>query len=369
MTPRPPPLRILFVVASLDTIGGHSIQADLLMRRLRGESSVCVRFVPINPRLPGPLRAIQKHRFIRTGPTVLAFVGKLLREIPRCDVLHVFSASYLSFVLAPTPAILLARLFGKPVLLNYHSGEAEDHLTRWRSAVPTIRLADALVVPSAYLVRVFGRFGLQATAVSNAVDLRAFVFRHRDPLQPRFLVNRNFERHYHVDAVLRAYQIIERHVKGSSLSIVGDGPERARLRALAETLELKQARFMGSVSPAQMPAVYDQHDVFLNASTIDNMPLSILEAHACGLPVVSTSGGGIPDIVQAGRSGLLVECGDVEGLAEHAVTLLDDARLARALADEGRRAAERYTWERVGPRWMDIYHKLAEKERQPGASS
>src|SRR6185295_19798194 len=95
------------------------------------------------------------------------------------DVVHIFSASYFSFVLAQTPAILISKLFGKKILLNYHSGEAEDHLTRWRSALPTIRLVDEVAVPSAYLVRVFAKFGIQARAINNLIELENFIFRER----------------------------------------------------------------------------------------------------------------------------------------------------------------------------------------------
>src|SRR6185295_10507798 len=103
----------------------------------------------------------------------------------RYDVIHVFSASYFSFVLAPTPAILISKLYGRKVLLNYHSGEAEDHLQRWRrTAISTIRLVDAIIVPSEYLVRVFARFGLLAKPVYNLIDTSRFHFRARPTLQP-----------------------------------------------------------------------------------------------------------------------------------------------------------------------------------------
>lgn len=353
-------MKVLFVAPSLDIVGGQSIQADLLMRGLRSDPSVDVSFVPINPRLPGPLRAIQAYRFVRTGPTFAWYVAQLLSAIRRCDVLHVFSASYFSFLLAPTPAILLGRLLGKPVLLNYHSGEAEDHFRRWKSAVATLRLAQALVVPSQYLVDVFARFGLHATPIFNAVDLSAFRFRSRSPLRPKFLVNRNFEAHYNVPCVLRAYQLLLKRWPEASLTVAGDGPERERLRALAAELELSRVDFVGRVAPANMPALYDRHDVFLNGSDIDNMPLSILEAYACGLPVVTTNAGGIPYIVDDGRTGLLVHRNDHAGLARAAERLLEEPGLASRLAANGLAECPNYTWERIRPEWVRLYRALAD---------
>src|SRR5262249_7612199 len=153
----------------------------------------------------------------------------LLARVYKYDVLHIFSASYASFVIAPTPAILVGKLYRRKVLLNYHSGEAEDHLQRWRSAVPTIRLADTLIVPSDYLVRVFDQFGLTAHTIFNLVDTGKLRFRDRSPLRPVFLSNRNFEVHYGVDRVLRAFKIIQEKFPEAKLDVVGDGSQRRAL--------------------------------------------------------------------------------------------------------------------------------------------
>jgi hypothetical protein len=173
----------------MDGIGGQSIQADLILRGLRDEASLEMSFQPISPRLPPVLRPIQRVKYARTLPTFSLYCAQLFNALRRCDIVHVFSASYFSFLLAPTPAIHFARYLRKPAILNYHSGEAEDHLNRWPSAVRTLRLANRIVVPSDYLVTVFERFGFQARVVSNAVDLSAFRFRARSNPRPAFLVN------------------------------------------------------------------------------------------------------------------------------------------------------------------------------------
>src|SRR6266511_1590405 len=164
----PAPLRVLIVAPSLDLLGGQSVQAASLLARFREEPSLHVDFLPVNPRLPGLMRGLQKVRYLRTVVNELIYVVTLLARVRRYDVIHIFSASYFSFLIAPTPALLVSRLYGKKTVLNYHSGEAEDHLARWRrTAIPTVRMADALVVPSGYLVDVFSRFGLRARSISN----------------------------------------------------------------------------------------------------------------------------------------------------------------------------------------------------------
>src|SRR5262245_58736790 len=132
-------IRVLVVAPSLRILGGQAVQANYLIEHLSQEPSFEVSFLPHNPRLPGPLRLLQLIKYVRTIVTSLIYCLALALRIPKHDVIHIFSASYFSFLLAPTPAILIAKLFGKKAILNYHSGEAEDHLRCWpRTAIPII---------------------------------------------------------------------------------------------------------------------------------------------------------------------------------------------------------------------------------------
>lgn len=354
------PIRIGIVVASIDILGGQAIQALRLMEGLSREEGVAAELLPINPRLPRPLRWLQRIKYVRTLVTSIAYVASLLVRLPRFDVVHVFSASYFSFLLAPTPAILIAKLYGKRVLLNYHSGEAEDHLRRWhRTALPIIRLADRIVVPSNYLVEVFARFRLETLSVYNTVDLTRFRFRKRTLLRPVLLSNRNLERHYNVDCTLQAFALIQQQLPEARLIVAGDGSERRRLRETARSLRLSHIDFVGAVDPVDMPALYDQADIFVNASDVDNQPLSIIEAFASGLPVVTTDAGGIPDMVKTGETGLLVRRGDHEAMAIAVIRLLGDEQLASALTTRAREECGRYSWAAVSGNWLRLYRELA----------
>lgn len=350
-------LRVCIVAPSLDILGGQAVVAQRLIEHLRRDPSLEVSFVAHNPRLPGPLRLLQRVKYLRTIATSIAYVSLLLARLRRQDVVHVFSASYWSFVLAPTPAVLIGRLYGKRVILNYRSGEASDHLSTWpRTSLPILRRADTIVVPSGYLVDVFARFGLRAEAVSNFVDIDRIPHRRRGVLRPLFLANRNFQSHYNVACVLRAFAIIQREVSNARLTVAGDGPLRAELRALATSLGLRHVDFVGAVQPTDMASLYDQADVYLNAPNIDNMPNSVVEAFAAGLPVVTTRAGGIPYIVEDGRTGVLVDCDDHAALATGALRLLGDPDLAAGIADRARAdVLSKYTWSAVHREWRRVY--------------
>src|SRR5213078_2901241 len=297
---------------------------------------------------------------VRTVVTSLRYVWTLLTSLAAYDLVHVFSASYFSFLLAPTPAVLLGKWYGKKVSLNYRSGEAEDHVRRWRrTAIPILRLVEAWVVPSRYRVDVFARVGLHASVIGNVVDCDQFRFRERRPLRPVFLSNRNFEAHYNVACVLRAFAQIQRRHPDARLIVAGDGKERRALVRLARELSLRNTEFVGRVTPDRMPSVYDAADVYLNGPDIDNMPGSILEAFASGLPVVTTDAGGIPYIVRHGETGLLVPRGNHEGIAAAALRLLQDASLSERLVGSAREECRRrYTPEPVLREWVRVYRAL-----------
>jgi L-malate glycosyltransferase len=364
------PIRVCLVGPSLDIVGGQSVQLQRLLERLRDLPELDVSFLAVNPRLPGPLRALQRVKYVRTAATSVAYAWSLLRSLGRYDVIHCFSASYWSFVLAPLPAIAVARLYQKGVVLNYHSGQAEDHLTRWPSAVKHMRLAHAIVVPSGYLVDIFARFRLPAEAIFNFVDVEAIPYRRREQLAPVFLSNRNFEAHYNVSCVLRAFARIQRDFPDARLIVAGDGPQRDMLRALASELGLQNVTWRGLVPPNEMTSLYDAADVYLNAPSVDNMPLSIIEAYAAGLPIVSTDAGGIPYIATHERTALLVACDDDPSLAQEAIRLLRDPALAVRLADAGRREClTKYVWPAVREEWARLYVRLADVRARSTAAA
>ena len=99
-------------------------------RRGRTDPEISAFLVPINPEAPGGCVPSPRIKYVRTVVTELIYLPTLVRELRRADVVHVFSASYWSFLLAPLPAVIIARLLGRPVLVNYRSGEAPDHLRR-----------------------------------------------------------------------------------------------------------------------------------------------------------------------------------------------------------------------------------------------
>jgi len=366
-TPKSPPkqkaakrLRVSIVAPSLRYVGGQSAQADLLLRRWQNDPDIDISFVAVDPPLPRVLAWAERIPGLRTILREPIYFARLRQGLQDVDVAHIFSAAYWSFLLAPAPASFFARM--KPrrakTLINYHSGEARDHLQRFRSAKFVLSRVDKIVVPSGYLVDVFREFGLPASAVPNIVDLSQFRYRERTPLRPHLVCTRGFSRYYSVDVVVRAFAEVRKEYPEAKLDLVGNGPLERDLRKLVADLNLTGVNFAGVASRQEIGNSYDQADIFINASWLDNMPLSVIEAFAAGTPVVTTSPECMPYLVEHERTGLLSPVGDEKALAANVVRLLRDPALAASLAQNAHQESQRYTWEAVREQWLNTYRGL-----------
>jgi L-malate glycosyltransferase len=355
-----PRLRVAIVVASLRFLGGHAVQAQRLLDGWRNQPDVDAWIVPIDPLPPTPLRWMLKVRFLRTLVTQLCYWPLLVRELRRADVVHAFSASYTSFLLAPLPAVIVAKALKRPVILNYHSGEAPDHLRRSALARRVLRQhVDAVAVPSEFLRGVMASYGIQATVIPNSIDPTRFAYRVRDPLRPRLLSTRNFEPHYNVACTLRAFARIQARYPDASLTLVGSGSQERALRALASDLQLRNVTFAGRVDPSEMHRYYSDADFYVQTPAVDNMPLSLLEAFASGLPVVATRTGGVPAMLADGTHGLLVPDDDDAAVADRVASLIERPDYARQLAAAARETCAAYEWPIVSSQWLAAYRSCA----------
>lgn len=371
-----PPIRVLLIAPSLDILGGQAVQATRLMDGMRQVDSVRMKFLPINPRLPGLLRGLQQIRYVRTFSTWLLYLFKLLAAAARCDLLHIFSAGCSSYLLWSVPAIYVGRLYGKKIILNYRDGQCEDHLRNWKTAKPPLRLVHEIIAPTDFIVDVMAKFGFNARCIPNILDPDRFHYRRREKLRPIFMTNRILEPLYNVGCILRGFAVIQRRYPNATLAVAHDGVCRPGLERLARDLELRNVTFLGRVPHDRIPALYDEADIYLTTPNTDCMPGSLLECYASGLPIVATKAGGIPYILVDGQTGLLIPIDDHEALAEAAFRLLEDSELVARLTDNARRECERYRWVHIRDRWTGTYHRLlgwpwlpsAEPEGTPGAA-
>lgn len=296
---------------------------------------------------------------LRAAIRLLPYAAGLWRAAGRADVCHVMANSGWSWHLFAAPAIWIARARGVPVVVNYRGGEAATFLERSQALVRwSMKRCAALAVPSGFLAEVFQRFGMPSQVVPNIVDLQRFRPRVDGAVRQgvRLLVARNLEPIYDNATALRAFALLCRGRPDATLTVAGSGPQLAELQALAAELSVAdRVTFTGRLDRDAMATAYREADVLLNPSLVDNMPNSLLEAMASGVPVVSTDVGGVPFIVTHERTALLVKAGSPEAMAAAAARVLDEPGLATALRAAGLAEVARYTWPQVAPRLAAVY--------------
>ncbi len=295
---------------------------------------------------------------LRAAFRLLPYAAGLWRAAGRADVCHVMANSGWSWHLFAAPAIWIARARGVPVIVNYRGGEAATFLERSQALVRwSMKRCAALAVPSGFLAEVFQRFGMASQVVPNIVDLQRFRPADAAPRgSARLLVARNLEPIYDNATALRAFALLSRARPDATLTVAGSGPQLAELQALAAELGVSgRVTFTGRLDRDAMAAAYREADVLLNPSLVDNMPNSLLEAMASGVPVVSTDVGGVPFIVTHERTALLVPAASPEAMAAAAARVLDEPGLAPALRAAGLAEVGRYTWPQVAPRLAAVY--------------
>jgi glycosyltransferase involved in cell wall biosynthesis len=357
-------LRIAVIGPLPPPAGGMSDQVQQLTELMRREGADIAVIQTNSPYRPGWVASL---RGVRALTRLLPYVGALWRAAGASDVFHVMANSGWSWHLVAAPAIWVARTRRVPCVVSYHGGEAETFLARsFRLIAPTLRAAHALVVPSRFLQHVFGRYGIDGRVVPNIVDLSLFKPTERRLAgAPHLVVARNLEPIYDIPTALRAFATVRDSVPGATLSVAGSGSELDALCRLAEELGIKAAvRFTGRLSREQMASLLAGADVMLNPSTVDNMPVSILEAMASGLPVISTRVGGIPYFLDDGRTALLVEPRDAAAMGDAALRLLQDPPLAAQIREAARTNVQQYAWPRVRASVEAVYDDVLQRARR-----
>lgn len=357
--------KICLVTPFVPPYGGMALQGHRFLEMMNrwGYEVFPVR---VN-RDPGQRRLVHRVPIIRTAVNTARFLRDLVAAVRRCDVVVVFSAFFDYFFWVTYPTILVADTFGKALVLSARGGGAGEFCRRYRRVLkPLMRRVDVVFAPSPFLAEVFeSQFDLEAAVVPSVVDTGRFFFRPRVPLKPALLAARNLESIYGLDVILRAFRLIWEKYPEASLTIAGNGSQARSLKDLAKALGLEQAvTFLGSVPHERMPELFDTHDIFVNASRIDNLPNALLEAFASGLPVVTTNAGGIPYLVEHGRTGVLVDVDDWEGLGRAVMDLLENPEKAKQLIWNAREEVKRYTEEAVRSQVVKVLEKALGRNAQ-----
>ncbi len=327
---------------------------------------------------------IAKIKGLRAVFRLIPYLYRLRKSIADADVVHVMANSGWSWHLFATPAIWIADWLDTPVVLNYRGGHAERFFARsWRWVAPTLKRASACIVPSKFLEEIFHKRQIQTHIIPNTLDTALFYppteSRWSQPGRassdttaplpgvreaqtgtrttgPVLIITRNLEKIYGIDVAIQAFPLIRDRFPGATLIVAGSGHELEALTVLAKQEGVdKSVDFCGRLDRQQMAQLYRQADVMINPSRVDNSPNSIIESLGSGLPVVSTRAGGIPLLVEDGKTAILVDIDQPVELSTAVLTLLNDLDLYQQLRSSGLEFSQRFHWQQIRTELLQIY--------------
>jgi glycosyltransferase involved in cell wall biosynthesis len=296
----------------------------------------------------------------RTGrlPRLADMLATAWRERRHYAVAQVDLFSGPAFVWAECVCALLD-MAGKPYVLTLHGGNLPQFAARWPGRVARLLAAAAAVTaPSRHLALAMDRHRSGIEVIPNPIDLGRYEFRQRLRVRPKLVWLRSFHAIYNPTLAVAAVARLSKEWPATELVMTGpdrgDGTLEAVRTAAARLRGPARVELTGPVPKHEVAARLNAGDVFLNTSDVDNAPVALLEAMACGLCVVSTDVGGIRHLAADGRNALLVPPRDPEAMAAAVRRLLTEPELAPALSRAARLHAETFDWSAVLPRWQRL---------------
>jgi N-acetyl-alpha-D-glucosaminyl L-malate synthase BshA len=308
------------------------------------------------------------HPLFPHGEYTLALASKLA-EVCRAHALEVLHVHY-AIPLA-TSALLACEVLGNDAPRLVTTVHGTDVLTVGQAPAfkPLVRQAlrrsDLVTAPSRFLAQVAARdFALGETSVevvSNFVDTRRFVPRAAPPGRQVLAHNSNFRSIKRMQDVVRIFERVHAQVE-CELLLVGDGPERPALEAFIDARGLgPHVQLLGE--QRDVAHVLQESSVFLLPSEVESFGLAAAEAMSCGVPVVASDSGGLPEVIEHGRTGFLHPVGDVDAMAASAVRLLRDGALHRSMSEAARAAClSRFQPGPLVDAWEAHYAQLLRKQ-------
>ncbi len=288
----------------------------------------------------------------------------LIKNRRRFDLVLLEVYSGLSMIIADL-ASLLCKTFKLPLIMVLHGGNLPEFIEKYpRRTKRILRRADRLVAPSPFLAEKIGAHGFEIQIVPNVVELESYPLRERKNLKPNLFWMRSFHPIYNPQMAVEVLAELRKSHPNVTLTMAGvDKGLEPEIKKMVSDLNLAEAvSFSGFLNAEQKMRRFSEADIFLNTNRADNMPVSIIEACACGLPVVSTNVGGLPFLISDGENGLLVENENAAEMAEAVKLLLEDAELAQRISRGGRALAERSGWQSVRAEWEKLFSEVLDKK-------
>jgi glycosyltransferase involved in cell wall biosynthesis len=275
------------------------------------------------------------------------------RHSYRVALVDVYSG--LAFVWAELVCWAL-RIAKKPYILTLRGGNLPVFAQHTGKRVPRLlHSASVVTTPSVYLFEQMRPYRQELVLLPNPLDVAKYSFKPREHPAPRLVWLRAFHDIYNPSLAVHVVARLTQDFPSVRLVMMGpnkgDGSFEAMDRLASELGVADKVTCTGPIPKGEVPHRLHEGDIFLNTTRVDNTPVSVLEAMACGLCVISTNVGGIPYILKDDHDALLVPSGDHAAMAKAVQRLLTEEGLAERLSRNARRKVEQYDWSNIFPTW------------------
>jgi len=280
----------------------------------------------------------------------------VIKNSRRTDYVIIDTYSTLNFYYAFIVA-QLSRFFKIKYITILHGGNLENRLAN-NPKMSKILFNNAfkLVSPSDFLKDTFYNYGYDnIDYIPNSIEIENYKFLRREFQTPKLLWVRSFSKIYNPKlAVLLFDNLLKKGYK-AELCMVGpdsDGTLK-EVKRLVKELNLN-VKFTGKLSKEEWSKLSENYNFFINTTNYDNTPLSVIEAMALGLPVVSTNVGGMPYLIEDGVDGILVEPNNIDEMTTAIVNLLENDELRERIIKNMQEKVIQFNWENVKLKWKDL---------------
>jgi L-malate glycosyltransferase len=252
-----------------------------------------------------------------------------------------------------TVAILIGLFYRKRIVCILRGGNLHRFVEKWPRWVRfVLSKAHQLVVPSSFLQDLAKTFGRPVMLIPNLIEIDKYKFAPHEPRGPKLLWMRAFISFYNPLMAVQAFEELRKTYPNVTLTMAGkEGPELSRCREYAQSRRLSGMQFVGLIDKAKVPGFAAEHDIWLNTTDVDNMPVTLIEMWALGLPVVTTDAGGILHLVHPEEDALVVPKRKPKAMAEACLRLLKQPDLANRLVCNGRKRSEACSWPELRSNW------------------
>lgn len=213
------------------------------------------------------------------------------------------------------------------------------------------------VSPSLYLVSEFKKYNFETSYIPNTIPVSEYPFKLRTKFEPKLLWVRAFDKIYNPVMAVKVLSLLKVTYKNASLCMVGPDKDGSlnKIKDLAKQLGVADSMtFTGVLPKEQWHQLSENFDIFINTTNIDNMPVSVMEAMALGLPIVSTNAGGLPYLIENNVNGLLTPVNDEKQMAAALVTLLKNPEIPMEFCKNAREKVERFDERVVKVNWNKL---------------